>query len=124
MAMSRQRLELSDKDPLRQDYFLPDAGARLLGAGADGFVAQAISRRSGYSDALKFARQSANDTQREVQALQAIGRHRHVVELREGVCTSWSTSCARPCLSRVARDLGGSCTEGLQEQVSQLPLGW
>ena len=81
MAMSRQRLKLSDEDPLRQDYVLPDCGSRLLGAGSDGFVVQAVSRRSGYSDALKFARDSANDTQREVQASQAIGRHAHIVEL-------------------------------------------
>ena len=81
MAINRQRLTLSDKDPLRQDYFLPDRGVRLLGAGSDGFVVQAVSQRSSYSDALKFAKESANDTQREIQALQAIGRHTHVVEL-------------------------------------------
>ena len=44
-----------------------------MGAGTDGFVARAVSLRSGYSDALKFVRGDATDSEREIQALQAIG---------------------------------------------------
>ena len=53
----------------------------MLGAGTDGFVVRAVAQRSGYSDALKLFRGSVNDSERETKALQAIGRHSHVVEL-------------------------------------------
>ena len=80
MAGTRHKLRLPEEDPLREDYHIsPDCG--VLGAGTDGFVVRATAQRSGYSDALKFFRDSANDSEREIQALQAISRHSHVVEL-------------------------------------------
>ena len=81
MAGTRRSLHLPEEDPLREDYFLPDCRVPVLGAGTDGFVVRAVSLRSGYSDALKFVRGDATDSEREIQALQAIGRHSHVVEL-------------------------------------------
>ena len=53
----------------------------VLGAGTDGFVVRAVAQRSGYSGVPKLFRDSVNDSEREIQALQAIGRHSHVVEL-------------------------------------------
>ncbi len=81
MADTSHRLQLPKEDPLRKDYVLPECGVPVLGAGTDGFVVRAIARRSGYSDALKFIRDSTSASEREIQALQAIGRHSHVVEL-------------------------------------------
>ena len=125
MARTRVTLRLPVEDPLRKYYVLPECGVPVLGAGTDGFVVRAVAQRSGYSDALKFVRDSVNDSEREIQALQAIGRHSHVVELFEGGCMLHLVHELCPSLlSRVARDLGGPCAEGLQEQVSQLPLGW
>ena len=81
MARTRVKLRLPDEDPRRKDYFLPECGVPVLGAGTDGFVVRAVAQRSGYLDALKLFRDSVNDSEREIQALQAIGRHSHVVEL-------------------------------------------
>ena len=81
MDRTRVTLRLPDEDPLRKDYFLPECGVPVLGAGTDGFVVRAVAQRSGYSDALKLFRGSVNDSEREIKALQAIGRHSHVMEL-------------------------------------------
>ena len=81
MARTRVKLRLPDEDPLRKDYFLPECGVPVLGAGTDGFVVRAVAQRSGYSDVLKCFRGSVNESEREIQALQAFGRHSHVVEL-------------------------------------------
>ena len=77
MARTRVKLRLPDEGPLRKDYFLPVCGVPVLGAGTDGFVVRAFAQRSSYSDALQCFRGSANDSEREIQALQAIGRPRY-----------------------------------------------
>ena len=81
MTGTHRKLRLPKEDPLREDYFLAECGVPVLGAGTDGFVGRAVAQRSGYSDAVKLVRDSANDSEREIQALQAIGRHSHVLEL-------------------------------------------
>ena len=81
VARSWVKLQLPDGDPLRKDYFLSECNLRLLGAGTDGFVVRAVEQGSGYLGVLKFCNGSVNDSEREIQALQAIGRHSHVVEL-------------------------------------------
>ena len=124
MARTRVKLRLSDDDPLRKESVLPACGVPVLGAGTDGFVVRAVAQRSSYSDALKFFRGSVNDSEREIQALQAIGRHSHVVELLKVYAPFGARTTPVLALPRVARDLGGSCAEGLPEQVSQLPLRW
>jgi serine/threonine protein kinase len=81
MAGMRRQLRLDRDDPLRRDFHLLECGAPVIGAGTDGFILRAVETVSGYSDALKFVRATANDVTREIQALQAVGRHDHVVEL-------------------------------------------
>ena len=77
MTRTQFKLPVPEADPLRKDYFLPECGVPVLGAGTDGFVVRAVAQRSGYSDALKLFRGSVNDSEREIQALQAIGRPRY-----------------------------------------------
>ena len=81
MAGVRYQFRLHKDDPLRGDFVFPESGVVVIGAGTDGFVVRAVETVSGHSDALKFGRTTANDVTREIQALQAVGRHDHVVEL-------------------------------------------
>ena len=112
------RQKVHAKDPVREFFDVPDCGLAVLGQGADGRVARAVERHSGYSDALKFV----SDGCRELQALKAIGTHQHVVELLKVYA---------PCSVRVERvlvfpemhgTLADVCRRGRRQQLVSYAL--
>ena len=78
----------------------------MLGAGTGGFVVRAVAQRSGYSDALKLFSGSVNDSEREIQALQAIGRHINGMELVKVYAPCGARTSPALVFPEFARDLG------------------
>ena len=124
MARTRVKLWLPNGDPLQKDYFLPECGVPVLGAGTDGFVVRAVAQRSGYSDALKFCRGSVDDSEREIQALQAIGRHSHVVELLKVYAPFGARALPALAFPELHGTLADLARRGCRNKFPSYPVGW